>query len=239
MKKILKIAGAVLGVFILLIIAIGVFYNPDKSLTLSSPKDGEELAVDHVLVEGKYTGSGGQILVNGEEANKDTGKQTFSKDIKLNDGENVIKVEYKNGDKAALTQQIKVNFDLEGMLYLQKEKELSKVPQYELVRREKVDGGFSAIVYTDIVQDGDYLISNLAKEVRDKNQSEKVISILIFSKEDKSEVEKALESTDQKAGLEAISSKVKASYDKRDAQESLFKYPSGLTGDKLALEIGN
>lgn len=239
MKKLLKIIGAVVLLFIVLTIAITIFYRPDKTLSVNNPKDGIEITEDHVLVEGKYTGIGGEILINGEVANRDTSKQTFSKDIKLKDGDNLIKVEYKDSANVITSQEVKVYFDLEGMLYLQKEKNLSKVPQYELVRKENIENGFTAIVYAAVENNelNNIPISNLSKDLKGKYPNEKTISILIFTNSDKPEVEKALENTDPNAGLQTVSSKVIATYDRRDGKEMLFKYPSGLTGDKLALEI--
>jgi len=242
MKKILKIIGITTGVivvlFIGLVVAVGIFYNPDVSLSVSSPKEGEEVTEEKVLVEGSYTGAGGKVFVNGLEAGRDTGKLTFSQEVKVDDGETKILVEYKEGDEVKAKKELSVNFDLEGKLYLAKEQDFTKVPQYEIVRKENVDGGFTAIAYADIaIDDPDYLISNVGKDIKQKNPAEHTISIMIFPISIKPEIEKALEDSDQELGLTQLSEKTIATYDRRAGKESFFRYPSGLTGDKLAIEI--
>lgn len=244
-KKLVKrLAIGIVGFFILILFLAFIIPTPTE-LELSSFKDGDETIEELFGVSGEYSGLE-RITVNGEEANLDG--DTFSKKIKLETGDNLIKIEgYKEG-AVEITKEAKVYFDLEGMLYKVKEealkreeeerlKVLNRTPEYEVVRKETIDNGFSAIVYVKAEDVKDYLISNAAKDIKEKENSPQRISLLFFSKNDKSSVEAAFESTDNKTALNTVSSKIKADYEKTSEGEELFYFPSGLVGQKLALEI--
>lgn len=237
------IVFSILALFFVLVFLFPRKPSP-KTLTITNPASGAELTTDRLVVRGSYTGSGGEIRLNGEPVKTDSWTRTFSKEVTLINGLNRLKAEYWDQGKEASSSEITVTFDLEGKLYLEKEQrekaELAKVPAYELVRKETIDGGFSAIAYADLMKDGElagYLITNLARDVREKNKSTGVLSVLVFLKENKVEVERALESEEDTSGLESVGTFVRANYEKSSDGEELFMFPNGLAGDKLALEV--
>jgi len=243
MKKILKIAGiGFLGLIILLVV-IGTLFPVSPEVQIASFKDKDEVTTELLDVSGKYKGSPDKILVNRQEAEKKSSDSTYKKVITLKPGENLVTVEAYSKGKVVYKTEGLIVYDLEGKYYLEKEQaynqEQNKVPEYEIVRKEDIEGGFSAIVYGDFM-DGDamqeYLIANLVKDVKGKNGNTTVISLLIFPKETKATVEGLLEKTDT-ASLTALSKQVKAEYSKTSEGEDLFIYPSGLEGDKLAVAL--
>lgn len=247
MKKLLKIAGIGFLGFIIFVIVIGILYPVSPEVQISSFKDKNEVTSELLDVSGKYKGSPDKILVNGQEAEKKYSDSSFKKVITLKPGENLITVEaYSKGKVVYKTEGI-VIFDLEGKYYLEKEqaykkqieeaqKENTRVPEYELVRKEESNGTFSGIVYADIMNVEavrEYLVANLVKDIKAKNNNSS-LSLLIFSKNDKAIVEGLLEKTDL-ASLSEMSKKVRAEYSKTTDSEDLFIYPTGLEGDKLAV----
>jgi len=243
MKKLLKIAGIGFLGFIIFIKVIGTLFPVSPEIQISSFEDKDEVTTELLDVSGKYKGSPDKILVNGQEAEKKTSDSTFKKVITLKPGENLVTIEAYSKGKVVYKTEGVVVYDLEGKYYLEKEQvynqEQNKVPEYEIVRKEDIDGGFSAIVYADVMG-GDaireYLVANLVKDIKGKNGNATVISLLIFPKQDKVTVEGLLEKTDT-ASLTALSKQVKAEYSRTSEGEDLFIYPSGLEGDKLAVAI--
>jgi len=241
MKKILKIVGIGFAALLILLVVIGIAFPTKAEVEITSFKSNDEVTTENLEVVGKYKGSPDKILVNGEEAEKKSSGE-FRKIVKLNPGENKIKAEAQDDGKIAYTTESVVYFDLEGKLFQEKDeafkKERDKVPEYELVRKEDVSGGFSAIIYADVMG-GDaiveHLVANLVNDIKSKNATS-AISLLIFSKADKQDIEGLLEKSDN-TSLKTISQKVKGEYSKTDNTEELFIYPGGLEGDKLALAI--
>lgn len=243
----MKRTGRVLLIIFLLLLARSILFpgkSPTKTITITNPASGTGLTTERLIVKGSYTGSGGEIRLNGEPVKTDSWTRTFSKEVTLINGLNKLKAEYWDQGKEASSSEIAVTFDLEGKLYLEKEQtekaELVRVPDYELVRKENIGGGFSAIAYADLMKEGElagYLITNLARDVREKNKSTGVLSVLVFLKGSKVEVERALESEEESSGLEAVGALVRANYEKSSDGEELFMFPDGLSGDKLALEV--
>ena len=242
MKKILKVVGIGFAALLIILVIIGIAFPTKAEVEITSFKSNDEVTTENLEVVGKYKGSPDKILVNGEEAEKKSSGE-FRKIVKLNPGENKIKAEAQDDGKIAFTTESVVYFDLEGKLFQEKNeafnKERDKVPEYELVRKEDISGGFSAIIYADVMG-GDaiveHLVANLVNDIKSKNNSTSTISLLIFSNADKQDVEGLLEKSDN-ASLKTISQRVKAEYSKTDNTEELFIYPSGLEGDKLALAI--
>lgn len=241
MKKLLKIIGIGFAGFMLLGIVLAIFFPTATELEITSFKTNDEVTIENLEVAGKYKGTPDKILINGEEAEKKLSGE-FRRVIKLTPGENKIKVEAQDDGKTVYTTESIAYYDLEGNLFQEKEeafkRERDRVPEYEMVRKEDVDNGFSAIIYADVMG-GDavqeHLVTNLVNEVKSKNQVN-TISLLIFSKSDKQDVEALFEKSDN-TSLRTISQKVRAEYSKSDSNEDLFVYPAGLEGDKLALTI--
>lgn len=241
MKKILKVVGIGFAALLIILVIIGIAFPTKAEVEITSFKSNDEVTTENLEVVGKYKGSPDKILVNGEAAEKKSSGE-FRKIVKLNPGENKIKAEAQDDGKIAFTTESVVYFDLEGKLFQEKDeafkRERDKVPEYELVRKEDISGGFSAIIYADVMG-GDaiveHLVANLVSDVKNKN-STSTISLLIFSRADKQDVEGLLEKSDN-ASLKTISQKVRAEYNKSDNTEELFIYPGGLEGDKLALAI--
>jgi predicted adenine nucleotide alpha hydrolase (AANH) superfamily ATPase len=100
------------------------------------------------------------------------------------------------------------------------------------VRKADINNGFSAIVYIDGDME-DYLISNVVKDIDGKNQSTKNMSLLLFSKNEKNEVEAILEKTSPSDLVKYI----RANFEKKDSAKQLFWFPQGAEGEKLALEV--
>ena len=241
MKKILKVVGIGFAALLIILVIIGIAFPAKAEVEITSFKSNDEVTTENLEVVGKYKGSPDKILVNGEEAEKKSSGE-FRKIVKLSAGENKIKAEAYNDGKVAYTTESVVYFDLEGKFFQEKDeafrRERDRVPEYELVRKEDISGGFSAIIYAEVMG-GDtiveHLVANLVNDVKSKN-SASTISLLIFSKADKQDIEGLLEKSDN-ASLKIISQKVRAEYSKTDNTEELFIYPSGLEGDKLALAI--
>jgi len=248
-KKFLIIGiSSIVGLFILLTV-IALIISEKPSVQIESIKNNSETIDENLGIKGKYAGVD-SVKVNNEDATLNKSKREFSRYVKLNPGDNIVKVEgFKDGVSQA-SQEIKIFFDLEGRLYKEKLeaekkadeeeiKERSRTPNYEVVRKESIDNGFSAIVYIDEPEIKDYLVCNAIKDFRskDENKKTKVISLLIFSKADKIEIESSLEKDSGKESLQKISDKSKGDYEKSDKDESLFYFPNGLRGEKLALEI--
>lgn len=239
-KKLLKVLSIGLGGFILLIIILAILFPVKTELSITSYKNNDEVVDQNFEVKGTYKGIPDKILVNGAEAEKKSSDSTFRKIITLKPGENRVIVEAIKGGKTEYTTESVVYYNLEAQLYLEKEKASSQIPSYELVRKENLNNGFSAIVYADIVS-GDKIdevsLANIARDIKSKNQSINEISLLIFSSGDKNEVEAILEKEGNEEGFKQVGSKVKADYEKTVESEDLFMYPSGLTGEKVTLEV--
>ena len=242
----IKKIGIGFAVLIIIIIAIGIFVPTTPSLEIKSFKDGDETTTELFEVSGSYKGLY-QVKINGEDVSHDESNRTFSKNLSLQNGVNLVKVEGIKNGQVVVTKESKISFDLEGMLFLEKQelankqeeekrRELDRVPEYEIVRKENLEEGYSAIVYVKDEDLQDFLVPNLVRDIKSKQDASK-ISLLFFLKSDKSVVEESLESTNENVALKAISTKSKAEYQKTPDGEELFYFPSGLSGEKLALEI--
>ena len=239
MKKILKIIGVVIFFLILFIFIFTIAFPLKVELEITNIKNNQEVTDSFIQVLGKYTGSPDKITVNGEVAEKKSSTNEFRKILELKPGDNKITVEAYSRNKPIYKTESVVYFDFEGKLYLEKEKEFSIVPNYELVRKEDIENGFTAIIYGDITQNGQIVDDSLIKIVQDikgKNANSGNISLLIFSQSDKQSVEETLEKEGNEEGLKLVSSKVKANYEKTSDSNELYLYPSGLDGNKIALE---
>ncbi|MCX6810075.1 MAG: hypothetical protein NTZ65_05045 [Candidatus Berkelbacteria bacterium] len=248
-KKYLFIGcGIVAGLFLTIII-IAMIIPEKPSVQIKSIKNDAVITDESLEIKGKYAVVD-SVKVNSEDAGLNKSKREFSKFIKLTPGDNIIKVEGIKEGKSEASQEIKVYFDLEGKLYQEKLeaekkadedelKERGRMPNYEVVRKENIDNGFSAIIYIDENEVRDYSVSNAIKDFRskDENKKTKVISLLIFSKNDKSEIEATLEKDSDKSTLQKVSDKGRGDYEKNDKDESLFYFPAGFQGEKLALEV--
>lgn len=233
--------GLIIIVTILMIVAY-IFSPP--SLKITNPKDTEFETTEYsVKVEGTSSKLD-TLKINNEEI-KD--KNKFSKEIELKNGNNEIKVEGFKNNNVIASKTFKIYFDYDARVYLDKEKqfkseeekqkqELERVPSYEVARKENINNGFSAVIYVDEKDLKDYQVVNVIKDFRSKNKGTENISILVFNKNDKGEVEGAFESTDPSA-LNIINNKTRADYEKSKDKEQLYWFPNGLSGEKLALEI--
>jgi hypothetical protein len=249
LKKVLFIGCGVLLALFVIIILVGIFVPEKPSVQIKSIKNGADTTDENLELKGKFAVVN-SVKVNNEDASINQGRREFTKLIKLIPGENVVKVEgFKDGQSQAV-QEIKINFDLEGRLYQEKLeaerkadeeelKERAKTPIYEVVRKENNDNGFSAVIYIDEGELKDYYVCNTIKDFRNKDENKKVktISLLIFAKKDKSDVESSFEKNSDKTALQTISDKGRGDYEKNDKDESLFYFPNGFQNEKLALEV--
>lgn len=235
----LKLAAVFGTLVIISLFGAGMTATPAlASINLSEQQD---VLSEKYTIEGTYTGSPSSISINGE--NLELEGSAFRKDVLLNEGNNQITVVMKKEDQTLHSETYDIYYDYEGSLYaeiLKKEqreaeelkKTLARVPAYEIVRKENMPDGFSAIVYLDSDPEG-YLVTNAIKHIKYYHTDTKAISLLVFQKSDKPAVEKILDSTD----VSELSAKIRADYEKRPDKEELFLFPSGLESTKLALEV--
>lgn len=218
------------------LISFGVTLNPSlKSINLS---EGQETLEERYLLKGEYIGSPTNITVNEEKVELRSG--TFERQLILQPGANKVVVALTKDDKELERKEYNIYYDYEGMLQAEEQrkedeeiaKQASRVPEYEVTRKDGITHGFSAVVYID-EKAQDFLVANTVKDIKEKNSDTQTISLLIFEKADKSEVEKIFESTE----LAGIPNMVRANYEKRNDKEELFYFPTGLEGEKLALEL--
>lgn len=227
------------------IIVAGVVAPPTnaeiKSINIAK---SQEVLAETFTIEGDTVGKFDTFTINNEKPTFNGTK--FSKELTLKPGDNSISLlaTSKKDDKIVEVKKetYRIYFDYEAMLYAEQlkkdhqeaaelQRKLSLVLPYEIVRKDKIDGGFSAILYVD-GEPEDYLVTNVIKDFKSKNK-DKNISLLVFKKADKVSVEQILESEDAK-GLAPL---VRANYEKRNDTEQLFLFPTGLSGNKLAVEI--
>lgn len=231
------------AVFVLMAFVAPPVTTELKAFNLEADQD---VITEQYTIEGEISGDFVKFEINDEAVTLDDKK--FNKALDLKPGNNEVKVLLIGKDSEENEIEIhnsthNIFFDYEGMLYAQElekdrqteaelQSKLAKVPQYETVRKADIDNGFSAIVYVEGDME-DYLLSNVVKNLSSKNQDVKNISILLFNKSDKSEVEAILE----KSSPEEIIKYIRANYEKRDSDKQLFWFPEGAEGEKLALEI--
>lgn len=207
-------------------------------------EESQEVVTDSITVDGTYKGNFTTLEINGNKPTLEGNK--FRTTVNLMPGDNEIKLlaKAKDGDRIITVkdEHYHVYFDYEGMLYEEQlkkdqaaqaelEMQLATVPRYEVVRKENMDGGFSAIIYMD-GRSEDYLVANAIKHFESKNTLMD-ISLLVFESANKEAVEGILESEN----VQKIAPFVLANYEKRADKEELFLFPTGLNGSKLAVEI--
>jgi len=224
-----------------LIASFGLGLTSEPEITSINLVKQQDVLSDKYTIEGKFVGNPSIIAVNGEAL--DLEGTEFSKEVSLDEGDNEIIVVMKKDDRTLYNEKFYIYYDYEGRIYseLLKEekreaeeikKKLARVPAYEIVRKESMPNGFSAIVYLD-ARPEDYLVSNIIKHIKYYHSSTEAISLLVFEKSDKLEVEKILDSTN----VSGLSTKIRANYEKRSDKEELFLFPEGLEAAKLALEV--
>lgn len=231
--------------FITLLIA-GVVAPPiDPEVANLNLNKDQEVITETFTLEGEIKGDYEALTINGEALEVSGTK--FKKELPLKPGNNsvevrAIKIE-EDEVKEFFKETYNIYFDYEGMLYAEElkkdqqaeeelKRKLAQVPQYEMVRKDNTDEGFTVIVYMEGDLE-DYLISNVIKDIKNSNSDIHSISLLLFDKASKNKVEAVLESTDI-AGLLPY---VRANYEKHDTREQLFWFPKGTEGAKLALEV--
>jgi hypothetical protein len=231
------------GLFIAMVLVVPPVATELKALNLEAD---QEVISEQYLVEGEISGDLISLKINNVEIGPSNKK--FSKALDLQPGNNKVSIVLIGKDSQENEVEIynkthNIFFDYEGMLYaqdLEKDKraedelqrKLSKVPLYEIVRKADINSGFSAIVYIDGDME-DYLISNVVKDIDSKNQTTKNMSLLLFSKNEKNEVEAILEKTSPGDLVKYI----RANFEKKDSAKQLFWFPQGAEGEKLALEV--
>ncbi len=233
--------------FIISFIFLAVFSPPLavelKGLNLEAD---QEVITEQFTIEGEVSGSFKTFLVNNEAITLEKGR--FSKTLNLKPGDNKVKilltyVDEEDKEVEAFNKTHNIYFDYEGMLYareLEKDKQaedelkrkLAEIPRYETVRKTDIENGFSAIIYVEGNME-DYQITNIAKDIENNNSDTKNISVLMFSKTQKTEVEAVLENSTPSELITYI----RANYEKRDSNKQLFWFPKGAEDEKLALEI--
>lgn len=231
--------------FVVTFMAFVIFAPPaDPELANLNIQKNQDVITETFTLQGDVKGKLNSIKVNGEEVEIKDSK--LNKEIQLQPGDNEITLlatatvddviqEIKN-------EKYKIYFDYEGMLYaelLKKEqqeaealkKKLETVPEYEVVRKEGAEDGFTAIMYVEGIIE-DYLLTNAIKDFKSKN-TDKNMSVMVFEKSEKEHIEGNLESED----LSGLVPHVRANYEKRDSSEQFFLFPDGLEGSKLAVEV--
>ncbi len=204
-----------------------------------------ETVDDKLVVKGSIKGDIVSFKINNEDVLVKKG--SFNHTVELQPGVNKIALSLigKNEKKEeieAYSKEHEVFFDYEGMLYAKEQEreeaedrslkeKLSKIPEYEIVRREDIGDGFSGIVYSEDNLE-DYQMANLINDLR-KNNGFKNLTILVINKSDKDTAEKIFEDSDPAKLLPYI----KADYEKRDERQELFWFPEGIEGKKIALEV--
>lgn len=205
-----------------------------------SMKNGQEVLEERVTINGEYDGDATAVRINGEQANITKKKHKFDKSLALKPGDNEVEVVLLKDGKEKDKEKLRVFYDYDSKVAEDKKKAedeeqakvLSRVPEYELVRRENTDKGFAAIVYISGPVE-EYLLTNAVKDIKSRNSRTEAISLLIFSTADKPAVEQALEGPVS----DVVTQKALANYEKTNDQEQLFVFTGGLEGEKLALEV--
>ncbi len=240
-----NIALASFGILIGSMVSLGMVADPPPApeVALASINITENHVTDseNFEIQGVVEGDPSKIEINDKQV--EPFGSSFSSSASLVPGDNKISLEVHDSNGVKVKKNYSIFYDYEGKIYSElnkKEasdkdalnKKLATVPKYEIVRKESIDKGFSAIVYLE-GETEDYLVSNTVKHIKYYHKSSQNISLLIFKKSDKIEVEKILESTD----MTALSGLVRANYEKRIDKQDLYLFPTGLEGNKLALEV--
>ncbi|KKS52540.1 MAG: hypothetical protein UV19_C0018G0001 [Parcubacteria group bacterium GW2011_GWA2_42_28] len=236
LKKVLLL---LFGTALALVVITTVVTPSSLSVKTTNINDGDDVTEEKTTIEGKYTGSPDVILVNGEGATLDKKAKTFSKHLQLQDGLNKVEISGSQDGKEKAKITLNVYFDLEGKLYLEKTGEVSpeEILQYEVVRKQPAENSLTAIIYLNDNQAEERYLTNLIVDLKKQIEIKDKTSILVFPQSAKTEVEEALNSTDQTTSLPILIKYTLADYEKNGENESYFYFPEGLTGTKLAVEI--
>lgn len=238
-KKIYKVLGPI---YLALFVVFVVFAPPTATgINKINLENKQDVLNEKYTIEGKVEGSPRQVRINDEEL--ELKGSEFKKEVSLKPGDNEFTITTLKEGVAGSEDTYMIYYDYEGSIYeelAKKDKQaaeelanqLNTIPVYEVVRKENIPDGIAVIIYMEGNAE-EYLVTNLVKNFRFYNQDKKVISALVIQKSDKVAAEGILESTDP-TGLTNL---IKANYEKRPDREQLFYFPTGLKGNKLALEI--
>lgn len=242
-----KLSATLLPASVILFIIAGFFAStPIAKLDDVSLKSNQEVMVDTYTITGKASGIHANLRINNEEVELVEGE--FSKTVNLKPGDNNLEVLLMdNSDKGNSVEVYKqsnnIYFDYEGMLYAKEQRldeklareldaKVSKIPEYEIVRKLDIEKGISGVIYAD-GESEDYLMANVVKDARSKNEQYSNLTFLVFNKADKEAVEAVFEDSNPAKLLPYV----RANYEKKDTHEELFWFPEGAEGKKMALEI--
>ena len=231
----------------LVLLGVGGALAPPPVATISyiNLTEDKEVIEETFTIEGNVSGTQPSLKINNENIEVVDGKFSKKFDLKPGDNKFDILLTGKNEKDEVVTsyqESRNIYFDYEGMLYAQEqerdakekrelEEKLARVPAYEVVRKQDIDKGFSAVLY--VAEDEDYLLANAVRKVREENAGIENITLLIFNQRDKGVVESYLEGED----LSQTVPYVRANYEKNGSNNKLFWFPEGAEGRKVEIEI--